>query len=150
MRPHALTGLLLSLAALVPIAACSDVTAGDPPTLDELPERIAAAEQANDLMLVLGCTPEHWRDTVWDFEGAADRPTVEEAAAVVLDDDDTWASERLPAGEHVPLFDHVFRFGSGLHLPVLVDGEVQVLLGYDRQGPDVWSIGGLSACLRAP
>jgi hypothetical protein len=35
-------------------------------------------------------------------------------------------------------------------LPVLVDGEVKVLLGYDAQGPDVWSIGGAVTCTSAP
>lgn len=146
---RALSGVWVVTLSVVVLAACNDGTTGDPPTLDELPDRIAAAQEANDLMVVLGCTPEHWRDSSMDFEGTADRPTAEEAAAVVLDDG-AWEAEGLPGGERVPLYDQMFRVGAGLLLPVLVDGEVKVLVGYDRQGPDVWSVGGVGACFRMP
>jgi hypothetical protein len=140
-------GLLIGV--LVLSSACGDGTAGDPPTLSELPARITAAQEADDLMVVLGCTPEHWREESWDFEGAADRPTAEEAAAVALADDH-WETSRLPDGEREARFDRMFRLGRGLVLPVLVDGEVEVLLGFDAQGPEVWSIGGAASCRRAP
>ena len=67
-----------SVVAVVVLAGCNDGTAGDPPTLEELPDRIAASQEAEDLMVVLGCTPEHWRETAMDFEGTADRSTAEE------------------------------------------------------------------------
>ena len=140
-------GLLIGV--LVLSSACGDGTSGDPPTLAELPESIAAAREADDLMVVLGCSPEHWREEMWDFEGAADRPTAEDAAAVVLADDH-WETSRFPNGEREPRFDRMFRLGPALLLPVLVAGEVKVLLHYDAQGPDVWSIGGATSCLRAP
>jgi hypothetical protein len=139
----------VAVGVLLISTACGSDVAGDPPTLAELPDRIEAAQEAGDLMVVLGCTPEHWRDDVWDFEGAADRATAEEAAAVVLADDH-WETSRLPAGERQALFDQMFRLGPGLLLPVLVDGEVKVLLGYDAQGPDVWSIGGAAVCVPMP
>lgn len=137
------------LAVAGPLVACNDGTAGDPPTLAELPGRIAAAQEAQDPMIVLGCPPDHWSDEVWDFEGTADRSTAEDAAEVVLTGE-IWEASRLPDGDREARFDHMFRLGGGLLLPVLVDGEVKVLLGYDRQGPDVWSIAGPVVCRRAP
>ena len=141
--------VVVVVAAVLLATACGSDVAGDPPTLAELPARIAAAQEADDLMVVLGCTPERWREDVWDFEGAADRTTAEDAAAVVLADD-LWETSRLPDGRRAALFDQMFRLGPGLLLPVLVDDEVQVLLEYDAQGPDVWSIGGAALCVPMP
>ena len=140
--------VIVAIAAAT-MTGCIDTAAGDPPTLDELPDRIVAAQDAEDPAVVLGCSPEQTSSPIWDFEGEIDRPSADAAAAVVLEDE-MWSSLDLPGGERRALPEHTFVLGRGRLLPVMIDDRVEVLLGYDAQGPDRWSIGGALYCDATP
>jgi hypothetical protein len=136
------------VAALL-VSGCGDSPVGDRPTLDQLPDRISAAQEAVDPVVVLGCSPEQTASPSWDFEGTIDRPTAGAAAAVVLEDE-MWASLDLPDGERRALPEHTFVIGRRRVLPVMIDDRVRVLLGFDAHGPDRWSIGGAFYCDATP
>ena len=141
--------VVIVVIAAATMSGCSHTPAGDPPTLDELPGRIVAAQDAEDPVVVLACPPRQTASPTWDFEGEIDRPSADAAAAVVLEDD-MWSRLDLPGGERRALPEHLFVLGRGRLLPVMIDTRVQVLLAYDAQGPDRWSIGGAFYCDDTP
>lgn len=61
-----------------------------------------------------------------------------------------WADLEMPDGDRTPVHEATFRIGRVAYLPVLVDGELRVLLGFDAQGPDRWSISGGIWCDATP
>jgi len=137
-----------SLAALLLLAACGS-DGRDPADDRSLDERIGEAVAAADPIVALGCRDDQVQDAVWDVEGALDAGSPTEAASLILAEP-TWTEMGMPGGARSPVHEATFRVGRGSYLPVLVDGELRVLLVYDAQGPDRWSIGGGIWCDATP
>lgn len=148
-------------AAILIVCALASCTGGDDAadtseparTLDQ---RIDAVIATGDPTSAFDCGGDevsgrsHLVMPVWDFEGAVDAPTPEAAADLILADD-MWRDLELPNGdERRALVDRRFGVGNGLYFPVLVDDELSVLLAYDAQGPDTWSVSGGVWCDPAP
>lgn len=145
-RAAAVTWAVVVLAA---VAACSvgdETPAADTRSLDE---RIAAAVAVGDPVMLIECDRGELALPAWEFEGAL-AASSEVAAAERILDDEVWSGLDLPPGEREPRYDSTFGIGRSRYLPVLVDGELRVLLAYDAQGPDVWSISGGLWCDRTP
>lgn len=130
------------------VAGCgggdAEVPAAGEPSLDQ---RIARAVEVGDPLTMIDCDDGELALPAWDFEGALAESS-EVAAAERILDDEVWAGLDLPGGEREPVYGSIFEIGRGRYLPVLVDGDLGVLLAYDAQGPDVWSISGGLWCAR--
>ena len=140
--PRSVVAAMGAIVGIVLLPSCKDggdavEIAGEPRTLDERIDAVIATGDPRDAFDCVGHSM-----PVWDVEGAVDAPTAEAAAAEILADD-TWRALGLPdAADREALVDRRFSPGVGLFLPVLIDGELGVLLSYDAQGPEIWSIGG--------
>lgn len=136
------------MSVLVLSTACGS-DGRDPADDRSLDERIADAVAAGDPVVALGCESGSFVAPVWDFEGAVDAPSPTGAADLILAEP-MWSDLEMPDGDRSPVHEATFRIGRVEYLPVLVDGELRVLLGFDAQGPDRWSISGGIWCDATP
>lgn len=137
-----------SMWVLLLLASCGS-DGRDPDDDRSLEERIDDAIATDDPVVALGCQDRSFAAPAWDFEGAVDAPSPTEAADLILAEP-MWSDLELPGGDRTPVHDATFRIGRGAYLPVLLDGDLRVLLVFDAQGPDRWSIGGGIWCDATP
>lgn len=136
------------MSVLVLLTACGS-DGRDPADDRPLDERIDDAVATGDPVVALGCQDGSFAAPAWDFEGAVDAPSPTEAADLILAEA-MWSDLEMPDGDRAPVHHATFRIGRGTYLPVLVDGELGVLLVFDAQGPDRWSISGGIWCDATP
>ena len=123
-------------ALLLIVASCGGGDADGPPSDSDVDRAVHAIERAvqdQDARVALACDLGDVEEMAWSTEeGAVISSTVDDAVAYVLLDE-TWSSFELPGGRRDALVEHAVEIGHGTVVPVLVNHDLRVMLGFETR-----------------